>query len=219
MSDRPLASALDAEFVPLVPPRVGGASVDARGEADRARARGYADGYADGRRTALEEGRRALAADRELAQRRQDEADRMAETALEALYRARDALVERTADVTALSAARVEELAVELARVILGAELSNPARSAAHALRRGLAHASGGARLLLNERDHTTLASGDRSARLPENVSLAPSPAVDPGGVIVEVDDGAVNARITAALARAAAAVHGEDDAAIGAAG
>ncbi|MDN3309656.1 FliH/SctL family protein [Microbacterium oryzae] len=219
MSDRAGASALEADFVPLVPPRVGVGSVDARGEADRARSRGYADGYADGRRTALEEARRELVADRERAQRHQDEADRMAETALEALYRAHDALVERTAEVAALSVTRTEELAVELARVILGTELSDPARSAAHALRRGLAHASSGARLLLSERDHATLASGDLAAHLPDNVSLVASPGVDLGGVVVEVEDGAVDARIVAALARAEAALHGEDDAAIGAAG
>ena len=42
-------------------------------------------------------------------------------------------------------------------------------------------------------------------------IQVSVSPAVDNGGAIVEIENGAVDTRITAALARAAAALDGDD--------
>jgi len=205
---------LDSAFTPLVVPRLGATPVDARSEADRARARGYADGFAEGRRVALEEAR--------AEQAREDERMRMLReaylhergTALSALRASKVALDERAARLGDVAAARIEELATELATAILGVELSDPARSAAHALRRALDAMPVGlwTRVTLSERDGETLREDADAAHLLDGIEVVTASDVDPGGAIVEIEDGAVDTRIGEALRRAADALRGADE-------
>ena len=196
---------LDSVFTPLVMPRVGEPQVDLQAETEQARARGYADGYAEGVRRA-----RAEAANRaDLAERRERE---LTETylhqrgaALRALAAARDALDDRIRNVRATDAEQLEQLAVELAATILGAELSDPARAAAHAVRRAVAEipAERWTRVLLSEQDAPIVEADADLQGLIAGIEVVASSAVDPGGAIVEVEDGAVDTRIGNALRRA----------------
>ncbi|MDQ4213198.1 FliH/SctL family protein [Microbacterium sp. ASV81] len=203
----------ETSFTPLVVPRVGEGPVDLRAEADRARTRGFAEGYAEGRGAAREEAERERAAERERERLREEEHRRILSSALEALHAAEDALAARTAGVAALSADRIERLALHLAGTILAAELSDPARSAAHALRRALEQAPDRAwhRIVFSEGDAQTLQADPRTAELLRGIEIGTSSTIDAGGAVVEVENGAVDLRIDAALARAAAALQGAD--------
>ncbi|MDL9977875.1 FliH/SctL family protein [Microbacterium sp. ASV49] len=204
-----MTAVFDSAFTPLVAPRIGDAPVDIRDETARARARGYADGFAEGRRAALEEAQRELAVERERERIRDAEARRALSSALVALHGARTEFDARADRLSGVAAARIEELAVELSTTILDAELSDAARSAAHALRRALAQTPVAAwrRVSFNERDVETLRANGMLPR----VEVSSSADVDPGGAIVEIEDGAVDARIAAALDRAAGALRGDD--------
>jgi flagellar assembly protein FliH len=205
----------DAVFQPLAVPRVGAMPMDVRGEADKARTRGYAEGFAEGRRVALEEARR-----QELAEeaRRQDARARyrgQRESALKALEDSQRALERRAEALDALATDRIEELAVSLATAILGVELSDPARSAAHALRRALAEmpATHWTRVVFSETDHAVLRDDDDALDVLRGIEVTASDAVDAGGALVEVEHGSVDTRISHALARAASALRGDDGA------
>ncbi|PCE13970.1 hypothetical protein AUC47_04800 [Microbacterium sp. SZ1] len=204
---------LDSVFTPLTVPRVGETPIDVRGEADRARTRGYAEGFAEGRRIAAEQARleqeqhalRMDALTQAFAER--------ARSAADAVAGARSALERRVDEVASIDIARIEELAVELATAIVGVELSDPARSAAHALRRALDEVpqTRWTRIVLSERDLAALQDADALAAL-SDVEIAPSSMVDDGGVIVDIGDGSVDARIAPAFARARSALLGVDD-------
>lgn len=193
----------DATFTPLVPPRLGQVVADARTVAEKARVRGYADGFAEGRRRAQDDLARAredleaLAAQREIAAR--EELD----SALAAVQAVRTAWEERLAALVGADAERVEDLAIDLAETILGVELSDAARSAAHAVRRAAAEAAPATwvRLTLSERDARTLRDGD--AVLPGTGEIIASTEVGPGGAVVELGDVRVDTRVSSALARA----------------
>lgn len=206
---------LDSAFMPLVVPRVGEVPIDLRGEADRARTRGYADGYAEGRRVALEEARVHEAAQ----QRRMTELEHSfvheRGLTLEALDAARQSVEARVAELAMLGAERIEELALALARGIIAAELSDPAVSAAHAVRRALAEmpVDRWTRIVLNERDAGKLAGDAELSSALSGIEIATSASVDVGGAIVEIEHGAVDTRIARALARAESALRGDDDA------
>jgi flagellar assembly protein FliH len=204
----------DSDFTPIPVPRLGETPLDLRGAAERARTRGYADGYAQGLAAA---GRRAEEREAEERERmRRSEAAYLQEraVALTALRAARDALDERVAEVSLLSARRVEELAIELAESILQAELADPARSAAHALRRALAHApiSRWVRVAFDEDDLRLLRTESDAAQILRDIELIADPGVGAGGAVVEFDAGAVDTRIADALERATAALRGEDE-------
>ncbi len=205
---------LEPAFLPLVTPRIGEPRADVRAETERARVRGYADGYAEGRRVAREEARLGSIAVEEQARRDREEYAAAAGRALEALRAARVAVDARATAVEGVAGARIEELAVELAALIVGAELSDPARSAGHALRRALAQAPTAewVRIALDERDLAVLREDATSAALLDGIAVDPSPAVGPGGAMVELAHGLIDTRIDAALARAAAVLRGEDD-------
>ena len=132
---------------------------------------------------------------------------------LRALETAQAALDQRIDELSTLAADRVEELAVMLATTILGAELSDPARSAAHALRRALAEmpADRWTRVAFSVQDARVLQEEESTIDALRGIQVSVSPAVDNGGAIVEIENGAVDTRITAALARAAAALDGDD--------
>lgn len=204
----------DTAFTPLVVPRVGETPTDVRDEAARARTRGYAEGFAEGRRIALDEARVRQTADAERLQQERDAHAVRYSSALAAFEDARSALADRVATASALSADRIEELAVELAVTILGAELSDPARSAAHALRRALAEmpVDRWTRVAVHPRDGEILrADADAVAAL-HGVEMVDDASVSPGGAIVQIADGAVDVRIAEALRRAGAALRGGDD-------
>lgn len=206
---------LDSAFTPLVVPRVGELPLDLRGEADRARTRGYADGFAEGRRVALDEAHQQQAAEAERMRQLREAYLQQRGAALNAVRTAQAALDEQLVHVGELSSARIEELAVELAMVILGAELSDPARSAAHAFRRALDQApvARWTRVAFSERDAAVLEEDpDAASLLHDGIEVIASPAVDDGGAVVEVDGGAVDIRVAAALRRASAALRGDDD-------
>lgn len=200
---------LDSAFSPLVMPRVGEAPVDIRGEAEQARARGYADGFAEGLRRARGEAAEQAA----VAERRQrelaDEYRYERGSALRALEAARDALDARTEDLREVAVDDIEQLALELASTILAAELSDPARTAAHALRRAIAEVpvERWTRVLLSEQDARTVEADDELCALTEGVEVIGSSAVDPGGAVIEIEDGAIDTRIHAALRRVQAAL------------
>lgn len=203
----------DTAFTPLVVPRVGETPTDVRDEAARARTRGYAEGFAEGRRIALDEARVQRAAEAERLQQERDAQAVRYESALTALDDARSAVADRVRTTSGLSADRIEELAVELATAILGAELSDPARSAAHALRRALAEmpVDRWTRVAVHPRDGEVLrADADAVAAL-HGVEMIDDASVSPGGAIVQIADGAVDVRVAEALRRASAALSGED--------
>lgn len=204
---------LDPAFTPLVVPRVGETPIDIRSEADRARTRGYADGFAEGRRVAREQAQREQDAQQLRMNELQERYLHERGSALRALHASQISLDERIDELSGLAADRVEELALDLARAILGVELSDPARSAAHALRRALAEmpADRWTRVAFSERDAQTLRADPPAVEPLRGVDIVASSAVDAGGAIVEIEDGAVDTRITHALARAAAALHGDD--------
>lgn len=193
----------DATFTPLVPPRLGQVVADARTVAEKARVRGYADGFAEGRRRAQDDLARARedlearAAQREIAAR--EELD----SALAAVQAVRTAWEERLGALVGADAERVEDLAIDLAETILGVELSDAARSAAHAVRRAAAEAAPATwvRLTLSERDARTLRDGD--AVLSGTGEIIASTEIGPGGAVVELDDVRVDTRVSSALARA----------------
>ncbi|MFE7843683.1 FliH/SctL family protein [Microbacterium sp. NPDC057407] len=205
---------LESVFTPLVVPRVGETPIDVRSEADRARTRGYADGYADGRRIAAEEARAQQSDEHERMRLLREAYLHQRGTALAAVRVAHSALDDRAASLAELAALRVEELAVELAAAILGAELSDPARSAAHALRRALEATPRGewTRVTFSERDGAVLNEDPDAAALLAGIEVQTSPGVDDGGAIVEIENGAVDTRITGALRRAAGALRGTGD-------
>lgn len=202
---------LESVFTPLVVPRVGETPVDVRSEADRARTRGYADGYADGRRVAAEEARALQAAEQDRMQLLREAYLHQRGTALAAVRVSHAALDEEVASIAELAALRVEELAVELAAAILGAELSDPARSAAHALRRALEATPRGEwiRVTFSERDGAVLNDDPDAAALLSGIDVQTSPGVDDGGAIVEIEHGAVDTRVAGALRRAVDALRG----------
>ncbi|WP_157538197.1 FliH/SctL family protein [Microbacterium sp. Root280D1] len=204
---------LDSAFTPLVVPRVGETPMDLRGEADRARTRGYADGFAEGRRLALHEGEVQHAAQQQRMHELQELYLHERGSGLRALESAHAALDRRIDELSMLAADRIEELAVALATTILGAELSDPARSAAHALRRALTEmpAERWTGVAFSEQDVAVLQDEMSSIDALRGIRISASPAVDNGGAIVEIENGAVDTRITSALARAAAALDGDE--------
>ena len=202
--NRRVTAVSESVFTPLVLPRVGEVRTDARTVADRARARGYADGFAEGRRDARAElERERLEADERFAAREAAAQDAH-RAALSALGGARARLEDGIAAIVASDLRRIEELAVEMAAEILGAEMSDAARSAVHAVRRAAAQTprSAWVRVHLNERDLRTL-NTVTDPSLPEGVEVEVGADVDPGGAVVRIAHGSVDTRIAAALERA----------------
>lgn len=205
---------LDSAFTPLVVPRVGETPIDIRSETDRARTRGYAEGFAEGRRIALDEAQLQQTAQQERMQELRELYLHERGSAMRALGAAQNALEQRVAELSGLTADRIEELAVDLATTILGAELSDPARSAAHALRRALTEIPVGrwTRVAFSEQDTLMLLADAQTIEPLEGVEITASNVVDPGGAIVEIENGAVDTRIVESLARVASVLRRDDD-------
>lgn len=205
---------LETAFTPLVLPRVGEMPIDVRSEGDRARTRGYADGFAEGRRVALEESRAQQADEHERMRRLREAYLQQRGSALAAVRASQVALDERAAKLSATASARIEQLAVELATAILGVELSDPARSAAHALRRALdaTPLTTWTKVTFSERDGAVLQEDADATQLLAGIETTTAPRVGDGGAIVEIPDGAVDTRVAEALTRALEALRGTDD-------
>jgi flagellar assembly protein FliH len=209
-----VSSVLDSAFTPLVVPRVGETPIDIRGEADRARTRGYADGFAEGRRIALEQAQLQQAEHEVRTHELLEAFLHERGSALRALATAQTSLEQRVSDLSMLAVERIEELALDLATSIIGTELSDPARSAAHAVRRALAEmpADRWSRVSFSEQDARVIHDEPSLADSLRGVEVTASSVVDPGGAIVEIEHGAVDTRIIQAISRAAAALSGDDE-------
>jgi len=168
---------------------------------DPAVVRGHAAGYAAGRRVAERElaARRAeLEAD---AARAAEESRRRVESALGALDAAAGRLDARTAPVLAEADHALAVAAVELAAAILDRE---PAPTSVATLERALRIAGDltPRRIRLAPSDLAALAG-----HAPTGVELVPDTAVPGGGAIVDLPRGEIDARLSASLDRARAAL------------
>lgn len=191
-------------FAPAVFPRLR----DAQREAERERARrlGFAEGHAEGFRVAAAEAglvAEAAAADR--AERAGAER-RLVADAVVALCTAAAALNERADELAAASESRVLAHAVELAAIVLGGELADDERSAVSAVRRALDAADGAGVQEVRLHPHA-IATLQRLDVCPDDIVLTADDALAPGDAMAILEDGFIDARITAALERARRAV------------
>jgi flagellar assembly protein FliH len=189
---------IDAVFAPLDFPAVG------RRTDDAASVRGHAAGYAAGRRQAeqeLQELRSSIAAEAQAA--------RVSATA--ELTRAMNALESATAQLRAQELPVLESVdgaiaraAFELAEAIIGHELADGEGSARTAVRRATESSPAAAtRIRFNPRDIALMAPHQFAPGL----VLVGDETIEPGGAVVEVDNGSIDARVMSALARAKAAL------------
>ena len=162
-----------------------------------ARQAGYQDGYRDGL-VALEGFKQSFAS--------------QATSQIGALLKSFDAQLDRLDAELAQAAART---AVQLARQVLRAELqSHPelvARVAAEAINNVLLSARH-ITVHVHPQDLPLVAEGAEEALQARGARLLASPTVERGGVRVESDVGAVDARIATRWRQAAAALGGEDE-------
>lgn len=187
-------------FAPAVFPRLRDADADA--ERRRARQRGYADGHAEGFRVAAAEAATAAAVARAEREQADAEAARALASALNALESAAAAVSARADALAGADERRISTLAVELAEAIVGEALADRDFAALSALRRALS-ASEGERpveVRLSAADEHLLRGHDA---IPSGLSIAVDGALAAGDALVVLDDGIVDARIDAALARA----------------
>lgn len=194
-------------FAPAVFPRLRGADADA--ERLRARRRGYAEGHAEGFRVAAADAAQ-VAADQQLQREQADAAaQRALASALSALEAAAEALDARTRELAAAAEQQIAARAIELAEAILAEALADRDFSAMSAMRRALAAADGRlpAEVRLNAADLQTLRAHEM---LPTHGTFTADETLAPGDAIAVLDEGLVDARIGAALARARQALHGE---------
>ncbi|WP_417564411.1 FliH/SctL family protein [Microbacterium sp.] len=192
-------------FTPAVFPRLFGPAVDA--ESDRARARGYAAGHAEGFRAARAEA--AAHAARAQADCAAEDADRarLVAEAVSALRAATDAVAGCARELTAAAQEQVFARAVELAGVIVAAELSDPEASAAAAVRRVMAVADPAdvCEVRVSPDDlHTLERVGAVADGLgPGGLRVIADPTLVRGDAVATLDDGHIDARIGAAVERA----------------
>lgn len=169
---------------------------------EEARLKGYATGHAAGIRAAAGEVEAATA-------RLQREAD-AARSAFVAqagqAMAAVDAAIARVDDafsrIAAADRSDLMRLAVELAEVIIGAELSDAETSARSVLARTLAEVDAAAvhRVRISPEDYEQLRSADA---LPSGADMQPDPELRPGDAVVELADGQIDMRVAQAIERA----------------
>jgi flagellar assembly protein FliH len=184
---------------------VRGTDVALRTTSGESFAAGFAAGYADGLRRASLHAAREAAAHREEQGRAEVQRDAAVARALQAVAAAGDRLAMDVDSVVAALTDRLSGGAVDLAEAVLGAELGDPGRRAAAAVRRvvGAAGSTGATiTLRMNPADVAALAG----AAEPDGVRLVPDPGVLPGDATGETPEQWIDARVGAALARAAAA-------------
>jgi flagellar assembly protein FliH len=179
----------------------------AQGERDdTARAGGYAAGYAAGLRAAEAEVAARIAA---------LEAERAAEAvhasaridrAVSLLALAAQALDDRTVPVLAEAQAAIEHGALQLAEALVGSEFGEAGSAARSAVHRALSGVDTALvqTVRMNPVDLQTLASLDL---VPSGVDFTADPRLARGDAVTEFADGYLDARISAALVRAHAAL------------
>lgn len=198
----------DVAFAPLSVP-VLAETEDQHAAADAARARGFAAGYSDGRRTAAAEqdawsadARRQRAAEAEEAAERRAVLER-------ALRTAADELREATVPVLADVEATLVGAAFELAEAVVGAVLADRLAAARAAVARLFAEAPAGelTMIRLNPADLALLAAagpGGGAGDAPlDGITTVPDPSLAPGDAIGGLPTGWLDARIRTALDRA----------------
>lgn len=187
-------------FAPVLFPRLDGRE---NGEQYAiARTRGYADGHAEGFRAGRAEAEsEQRAADEARAASQAAEAQRI-ETAVAALHAAARSLGDRERELTAAGEDRVLRCAIELAELILVAELSEPGAAAAAAVRRAMTGAGTEAirEVRLNPDDLSTLQT---SATEPAGIALVADDTLHRGDAVATLAHGHIDARIGSALERA----------------
>ncbi|MCU1556595.1 MAG: hypothetical protein JWN09_590 [Microbacteriaceae bacterium] len=175
----------------------------------QARASGHAAGYAAGLRAAgqeLSERVARLDAEHEAALR---QAQARLDRAIGLLAAAARALDERTVPVLTEAHDAIAESALELAEALLGTELSVGETSAAAAMKRALSsvEASPIHTVRMNPLD---LALFDEGTLAATGVSFTADPGLARGDAITEFPIGYLDARISAAVVRARAAILGQ---------
>ena len=193
----------ESAFSPLAFPALSGQGSQAADE--RNSIRGHAAGYAAGRKhaeaeiAALRESLRAEAA------RAVEEARAEVRTAVDALLRAAADLRARQVPVLQSVDASIAAAAVELAEAIVGHELATADGSARSALDRASGEAvPAGSVVRLNPQDIAVIAAeGTTWAGL----ELVPDLSLDRGDAVVELAHGSIDARVSAGLQRARAAL------------
>ncbi|WP_413451438.1 FliH/SctL family protein [Georgenia phoenicis] len=188
-------------FTPLTTVRPEAASVAAGYSS------GYTAGWSAGTRAAAQEAeaQRRLAAE-QLAARAQRAAT-AAQEALNTLARAAEAARHRAAPVLDEAESALTRAAVDLAETVLGTELRDGDASAHAALRRALSVRDEGlVRIRLHPADLVhlteTLSALPAELRVPEGVELVADPELGPGDAVSELEEGYLDARIGAAVAR-----------------
>lgn len=187
-------------FAPVLFPRLDGRADGA--EHARARMRGYAEGHAEGFRTGLAEAESAqrVAAAEQAA--RDAAAAREVATAVSALQAAALSLGERERELTAAARDEVLRGAIELAELILVAELSDAGSSAAAAARRALAVADPAdiREVRLHPDDLRTLQTAESDLT---TFALVADDTLERGDAVAILAHGHIDARIGSALERA----------------
>ena len=181
-----------------------------RAAVEQGRAQGHAEGYAAGRAAASAEAARraaAVASQQALADQHRD-AQLAGATAV--LVAAADAF--RSAEALALADVEdvVADLALSIARAVVGRELALAADPGADALARALALAPDGCAVTVRLHPQDAEALGD----LPElgagrELVVVSDPAVEPGGCVAESAGRTVDAQVGPALDRVAAVLRG----------
>jgi flagellar assembly protein FliH len=195
-------TAVAPQFLPLVEPGV--EDPVTRAVHERARAAGFAAGYAAGARHVAEEAReQAARADALLAEQQAALTAGNAGLAA-ALTAAARALAARQAPVLAQAEQRLHAAAVELAEAILGVELSDGPTSARAALTRALS-VEHPAEVSVRMHPRDVAALDDLGEQAPTGVHILADPSLAPGDAVAEHTEGALDARIDTALARARA--------------
>ncbi|HEY0487235.1 MAG TPA: FliH/SctL family protein [Mycobacteriales bacterium] len=177
---------------------------------EAARAEGYSAGWADGRRVAAAEARtRAAAVAGEVAA--SEHARRAShESAMAAVARAAGELERRVVPVAEEMAEAVLTAALVLAQAVLGRELAITTDGGADALRRALdlVPRLRPVTVRLNPADLATLAVHDSTAEFDgRQVTLVPDATLAPGDAVALCDATEIDARLGAALDRAAKAL------------
>lgn len=190
----------ESAFSPLTFPALPGQAPD-----ERDTIRGHAAGYAAGHRQA--EGEIAALRDslRAEAERVSESARADLQLALEALARAAADFRSRQVPVLQSVDASIAAAAVELAEAIVGHELSTADGSARAALDRAALDAvPAGSVVRLNPRDIQVIVEEGGS---PAGLELVGDAGLQRGDAVVELAHGLIDARVSASLARARAAL------------
>ena len=200
---------MSRDFFPMTFPSLPATAQQEQADAD-SRAAGHAAGYAAGLRAAGAElaGQKAALDAEHRAALLHDAA--RTDQAIVVLTAAALALDSRLLPVVSDAQDAIAASALDLAETIIGAELANSERSAKAALARALAAVDPATitTIRLNPLDLSVL---DENVRAASAVSFTADASLARGGAIADLPLGYLDARITTAVARARAAILGDD--------